>query len=96
MNNSHLDNKAIFFEVKIGKNLHQASKAVLVRTNSANLNQMLLFDIEVPKNKTIIPYVDIKVFEQKSGLKKFIGFTSISLYDLVPKIIENSHTLIAE
>lgn len=50
---------------------------------------MLTFSVGVPKNKCIIPYVDIKVFEHKNGTKKFIGFSSISLYDLVPKIALN-------
>lgn len=50
------------------------------------------FRANVPKNKSIIPYVEIKVFEVKNNSRKFIGFTSISLYDLIPKLVNNLKT----
>lgn len=50
---------------------------------------MIEFNTKIPNNKSIIPYIDIKLFENKGGEKKFVGFTSISLYDLAPKIINN-------
>lgn len=58
-----------------------------IKLNSANINEMIPFNIEVSKNKSIIPYLEVKMFEKKNGISKFIGFTSISLYDLIPKII---------
>lgn len=51
---------------------------------------MISFNVEVPKNRSIIPYMEVKIFEKKNDKSKFIGFASISLYDLVPKIINNA------
>lgn len=33
--------------------------------------------------------MDIKVFEKKNEERKFVGFASMSLYDLVPKILKD-------
>lgn len=53
---------------------------------------MIEFNVEVPKNRSIIPYVDIQVFEKKNEDRKFVGFASMSLYDLVPKILKDMKT----
>ncbi len=34
--------------------------------------------------------MEVKIFQKKNDKSKFIGFASISLYDLVPKIINNA------
>lgn len=53
---------------------------------------MIEFDVNLPKNRSIIPYMDIKVFEKKNDTRKFAGFASISLYDMVPKILKDTKT----
>lgn len=46
----------------IGQNKAVEINPADIKQNSANFNQMVPFEVEVPKNKSIIPYVEIKVF----------------------------------
>jgi hypothetical protein len=51
---------------------------------------MISFNVEIPKNRCIVPYMEIKIFEKTAFKKVFLGFASISLFDLIPQIMKNS------
>lgn len=46
---------------------------------------MHFFQVRIPKNKGLTPFVEFKVHEDK----EFIAYNSISLYTILPKLLED-------
>lgn len=55
-----------------------------LKRSGCDINKLIEVDIEIPKNRTLTPFIDFRVLHDD----KFYGFNSISLYKLVPKLKE--------
>ena len=49
---------------------------------------MHIFNLNLPKNKGLIPYAEFKLYKKHLSTQ-FIGFNSISLYKILPKLLED-------
>lgn len=55
-----------------------------LKRSGCDINKLIEVDIEIPKNRTLTPFIDFRVLHDDV----FYGFNSISLYKLVPKLKE--------
>ena len=53
-----------------------------LKRSGCDFNKLIELEIEIPKNRTLMPFVDFKVLHDG----KFYGFNSANLYKLVPKL----------
>jgi hypothetical protein len=55
-----------------------------LKKSGCDFNKLIIFDVSIPKNKTLVPFLDFKVLYDD----QFYGFNSVSLYKLLPKLKE--------
>lgn len=55
-----------------------------LKKSGCDFNKLIIFDVSIPKNKTLVPFLDFKVLYDD----EFYGFNSVSLYKLLPKLKE--------
>lgn len=55
-----------------------------LKRSGCDFNKLIELEIEIPKNKHLVPFVDFKVLHNDT----FYGFNSASLYKLLPKLKE--------
>lgn len=66
-----------------GKDYDINMKSELKRSG-CDFNKLIELEVDIPKNKHLVPYVDFKVLHND----QFYGFNSASLYKLLPKLKE--------
>lgn len=79
--------KRINFELKIsinGKDYKNFSLKSELKRSGCDFNKLVELEVFLPKNKTLVPFVDFKVLHNGD----FYGFNSASLYKLLPKLKE--------
>jgi hypothetical protein len=55
-----------------------------LKQSGTDINMLLEMEVDIPKNRSLVPYIDIRVYHNE----KFYGFNSINLYKLLPKLKE--------
>jgi hypothetical protein len=55
-----------------------------LKRSGCEINRLIEKKLNIPKNKSLIPFVDFKVTHNG----QFYGYNSVSLYKLLPKLKE--------
>lgn len=77
-------------ELKVATSMEKILKTdeYPLKNSAAEFNEMHMLNLNLPKNKALIPYMDVKLYTSHLT-KKFFGFNSVSLYQVLPKLLED-------
>lgn len=87
----YLMRSKVYLEVNVGQNSLIETHKYEIKEGSSYFNQMLVFNLDLPKNRNLIPYFDFKLKETTSlGKDVFLGFSSANLLDVLPELFNQA------
>ena len=68
--------------------IFQETEKYKIKNNAAEMNEMFMFHLTLPKNKGLTAFIDFKLYKHHLS-SDFIAFNSANLYKILPKLLED-------